>query len=186
MKARNLITSWVGTALIVQSMALLLFSGISFAESVDGNKSSSMLAPPAQEEQLVLKRRLLTAKKDLEAFRLFADNFRSNGDRKALAQLQQPVQDFLKKHVDNLLAQGAEHASLETTRLTAEIMFIKARLQMNLNQVPAARATVAEMKKRFGSFQKISVELPGKTTTLDEGIRLLDEELAKNAVAVNK
>ena len=186
MKARNLITSRVRTALIVQSMALLLFSGFSFAENIDGNKSASMLAPPAQEEQLVLKRRLLTAKKDLEAFRLFADNFRSNGDKKDLAQLQHPVEDFLKKHVDNLLSQGAEHASLETTRLTAEIMFIKARLQMDLNLGADARATVAEMKKRFGSYQKISVELPGKTTTLDEGVRMLDDELAKTATAANK
>lgn len=186
MKARNLFTSRVRSALIVQGLALLLFNGISFAESVDGNKGSLMLSPPVQEEQLVLKRRLLTAKKDLEAFRLFADNFRSNGDLKSLAQLQHPVEDFLKKHVDNLLEQGAEHASLETTRLTAEIMFIKARLQMNLNQGAAARVTVAEMKKRFGSYQKISVELPGKMTTLDEGIRLLDDELAKSAAAVNK
>jgi len=42
------------------------------------------------------------------------------------------------------------------------------------------------MKKRFGSYQKISVELPGKTTTLDEGIRLLDEELAKAGAAGKK
>jgi hypothetical protein len=186
MKARNLFTSRVLSAMIIQGLAMLLFIGVSCAGSAIESKSSSMLAPPVQEEQLVLKRRLQTAKKDLEAFLLFAENFRKNGDLKTLMQLQHPVEDFLKKHVDNILEQGAEHATLETTRLTAEIMFIKARLQMILNQGPAAKSTIAEMKKRFGSYQKISVELPGKTTTLDEGIRLLDEELAKTAAAVKK
>jgi len=140
-----------------------------------------MVLPPPQEDQSVLNRRLQAAKRDIEAFRIFAENFRKDGDMKTLAQLQNPVDDFLKKHVDNLLAQGFEYSTLETTRLTAEIMFIKARLFMSLNREESARNTVAEMKKRFGSYQKISVELPGKTTTLDHGIRMLDEELAKTA-----
>ena len=167
-------------------VALLLSFGTAHAESARDSVSSSLLPPPAQEDQSVLKRRLQTAKRDIETFRIFAENFRSNGDTKSLAQLQTPVDEFLKKHVDNLLALGAENSTLETTRLTAEIMFIKTRLFLSLNRVDTARNTADEMKKRFGSYQKISVDLPGKTTTLDEGIRLLDEELAKIPAADKK
>jgi hypothetical protein len=168
----------VKTAVFLMGLTLLLSCG---AAQVAGARedNQALLLPPSQEDQTMLNRRLQTAKRDIEAFRIFAENFRSNGDTKALAQLQYPVDDFLKKHVDNLLAQSLQHATLETTRLTAEIMFIKSRLFLCLNRGDAARKVVAEMKNRFGSYQKISVELPGKTTTLDEGIRLLDEELAK-------
>ena len=166
---------------LITGLALLLSFGVTCAASAQGG-DSAMLPPPSQEDQAVLKRRLQTAKRDIEAFRIFAENSRNNGDKKTLAQLQNPVDDFLKKHVDNLLAQSAEHSTLETTRLTAEIMYIKTRLLMSLNRRDAALASVADMKRRFGTYQKISVELPGKTTTLDEGIRLLDEELAKTAI----
>jgi hypothetical protein len=167
-------------------LALLLSFGIAHAESAKDAVSSTLLPPPAHEDQSVLKRRLQTAKRDIETFRIFAENFRGNGDTKSLAQLQNPVDEFLKKHVDNLLAQGAENSTLETTRLTAEIMFIKTRLYLSLNRGDAARNTVEEIKKRFGSYQKISVDLPGKTTTLDEGIRQIDEELAKLSTSDKK
>ena len=161
---------------------LTLLSSCGFAcgaSSRDGNQA--LLLPPSQEDQSVLTRRLKTAKRDIEAFRIFAENFRSNGDSRALAHLQYPVDDFLKKHVDNLLSQSLQNATLETVRLSAEIMFIKARVFLDLNRGDAAKSVVADMKNQFGSYQKMSVELPGKTTTLDEGIRLLDEELAKSA-----
>ncbi len=172
-------------AFFLTGIALFISCGIAHG-GVGREDNQALLLPPSQEDQAVLKRRLQTAKRDIEAFRVFAENFRSNGDSKALAQLEYPVDDFLKKHVDNLLAQSLQHATLETTRLTAEIMFIKARVFLDLNRSDAARKVVAEMKNRFGSYQKISVELPGKTTTLDEGIRLLDEELAKSASAGQK
>jgi hypothetical protein len=172
-------------AVFLTGLTLLLSCGIAHGGN-SREDNQALLLPPSQEDQAILKRRLQTAKRDIEAFRIFAENFRSNGDTKALAQLQYPVDDFLKKHVDNLLAQSLQHATLETTRLTAEIMFIKARVFLDLNRGDAARKVIADMKNRFGSYQKISVELPGKTTTLDEGIRLLDEELAKTASAVRK
>ncbi len=171
----------VQTAVFLAGVILFLSCGIVHGATREDNQA--LLLPPSQEDQAVLNRRLQTAKRDIESFRIFAENFRSNGDTKALAQLQYPVDDVLKKHVDNLLSQSLQHATLETTRLTAEIMFIKARLFLDLNRGDSARKVVAEMKSRFGSYQKISVELPGKTTTLDEGIRLLDEELAKPAIA---
>ncbi|GFE58621.1 hypothetical protein [Geobacter sp. AOG1] len=168
-------------------MALILLTSCGFAYGGTSRENNqALLLPPSQEDQAVLTRRLQTAKRDIEAFRIFAENFRSNGDSKALAQLQYPVDDFLKKHVDNLLAQSMQLATLETIRLTAEIMFIKARVFLYLNRGDAARSVVAEMKNQFGSYQKMSVELPGKTTTLDEGIRLLDEELAKAVTTERK
>lgn len=186
MNKRTIHTAWVKATVFIVGAALLISCGTAFAEGAREGTDKALLLPPSQEDQSVLKRRLLSAKRDIEAFRVFAENFRDNGNMKTLAQLQNPVDDFLKKHVDNLLTQSIQHANLETTRLTAEIMFIKARLFICLNRDDAAQKTVADMKKRFGSFQKISVELPGKTTTLDEGIRLLDEELAKAGAAGKK
>jgi hypothetical protein len=168
------------TVLIIE-LALLLPFGVASAESAKENGNTAMLPPPMQEDQLVLEHRLRTARRDIEAFYVFADNFRTNGELKTLAQMQSPVDDFLKKHVDNLLAQNVERSTLDTSRLTAEIMFIKTRLFICLNKREAARNTIIEMKKRFGAYPKISVELPGRKTTLDEGIRLLDEELTKTA-----
>jgi len=60
-------------------------------------------------------------------------------------------------------------------------MFIKTRLYMSMDRDDEARNTLAEIKKRFGSYQEISVELPDKRTTLNEGIRQLDAELTKTA-----
>lgn len=166
---------------LVMGLALLLLFGVACAEDTKEGNNTAMLPPPMQEDQMVLKCRLQTARRDIEAFRVFAENFRNNGDLKTLAQLQRPVDDFLKKHVDNLLSQNVEQSTLDTSRLTAEIMFIKTRLFICLNKREAARNTIAEMKKRFGAYPKISVELPGRTTTLDEGIRLLDKELTDTA-----
>ena len=186
MNKRIIHAAWVLATVYFVGAALLISCGTAYAEGAREGNAKALLLPPSQEDQSVLKRRLVSAKRDIEAFRVFAENFRDNGNTKTLAQLQNPVDDFLKKHVDNLLTQSIQHANLETTRLTAEIMFIKARLFICLNREDAAQQTVADMKKRFGSYQKISVELPGKTTTLDEGIRLLDEELAKAGAAGKK
>ncbi len=162
-------------------LTLLISFGSALAEGPVASSSTALLAPPAQEDQLILKRRLQTAKGDIESFSVFAENFRKNGDTETLAQLQVPVDDFLKKHVDNLLDQNADYSTLDTTRLTAEILFIKTRLFMSMNRKDDARKTLAEIKNRFGSYQEITVELPEKTTTLNEGIRQLDAELATTA-----
>jgi hypothetical protein len=76
--------------------------------------------------------------------------------------------------------------NLDTTRLTAEIMFIKARLYFTINQGEAAKGTVAEMKKNFGPIQKNMIDISGKQIMLSEAIRQLDEELAKPARSKNK
>lgn len=139
----------------------------------------SLMSPSGQEDVSTLNLRLQTAKKDLEVFRTFAEHFNNNGETKTSAQLQAPLDDYLKKHVDNLLAQALDSSSLDTIRLTAEIMFVKTRLYMTMDRGDAAKATVADMKKRFAPYQKITVQTPGKTTTLDEVIRQLEEELTK-------
>jgi hypothetical protein len=64
-------------------------------------------------------------------------------------------------------------------------MFIKARLYANINQVEAAKTTVAEMKRNFGPYQKNMIDVSGKPTMLSEAIRQLDEELAKPARSKN-
>lgn len=173
------IRSHVRTALPVAVLATLFLLPGAYADSPKDGFTPSLVSPAVQEDTSVLNRRLLAVKKDLEQFLVFAEYFNSNGDTITVEQLQVPVDDFLKRHVDHLLFKGTEQASLETTRLSAEIMFIKTRLYLNLNQAEAARATVAEMKKRFGSFQKNMIQVAGKSTMLSEAIRQLDEELAK-------
>ena len=139
----------------------------------------SLLSSSGQEDISTLNIRLQTAKKDLEVFRTFAEHFRNNGESKTTAQLQGPLDDYIKKHVDNLLAQTLESSTLDTIRSSAEIMFVKTRLHMIMDRGDAAKATVSDMKKRFAPYQKITVQTPGKTTTLDEVIRQLEEELTK-------
>jgi len=167
-------------------LALLLSLGASYADSTDEKLVPALSSPSPQVNQSLLNRRLQAVKLDIKAFQSFAENFRSSGDLKTLLQLQNPVDDYLKKHVDNLLVQESEDSPLETTRLAAEVMFLKTRLFLSLNQVNSARNAVADMKKRFSHYLQMSVELPGKTTTLDEGIRLLDEELANTATPEKK
>lgn len=155
--------------------------GSGFAADQGESFTPSLMPPAAQEDTAAVIRRLHSVKKDLEVFRVFAEHFNTSGDMKTAAQLQAPLDDYLKKHVDSLVAQGTNASTLEATRLTAEIMIIKTRLFMSLNRSEAARETVEDMKKRFAPYQKIAVQLPGKTSTLDEVIRQLDEELSRTA-----
>jgi hypothetical protein len=144
--------------------------------------SQSLTATPSPEEQSMLVMRLQIARKDLEAFTLFAENFRKNGDQKSLDQLQRPVDDFLRMHLNNLLLMGVEQGTLETARLAAEIMLARTMLFLSLGQKQMARESIAEIKNRFGSYQKISLEVGGRRSTLDEMIRRLDGEAAENPV----
>jgi hypothetical protein len=164
-----------GTALVA-GLTLFLSVGAALAENA-GGQGQALLPAPVPENQTVLARRLSAAKKDMEALRLFAESFRKSRDTKALAQLQKPTDELLSRHVDNLLLQGDENWTLETSRLSAEVMLLKARLLASLDRGDAAREVIADMRKRFGA-QKISMEVSGKTTTLDEAIRLLENELA--------
>ncbi|HEX9024474.1 MAG TPA: hypothetical protein VF799_11615 [Geobacteraceae bacterium] len=174
--------SWRGWfSILLTGLALLALNGIANAEGTGEAFVPSLLSPSAQENQTALNRRLLTARKDLESFRSFAAHFRAGNDQKSLAQLQNPIDDYLKKHVDNLLAQEADNSTLESARLAAELFYAKGRLLISMNRPDSARNAIAEMKKRFSSYQKILVEISGKSTTLDEGIRLLNEELSKAA-----
>lgn len=176
----NQIKRHLKIALLAAGLATLFpLSGACAEEGTSDSFTPSMVSIAAEEDASVLNRRLLAAKKDLEQFMIFAESFNTNGDTKSVEQLQGPVDDFLKRHVDRLLAQGSEQMNLETTRLSAEIMFIKTRLLIDLNQVEAARSSLAETKRRFGPYPKNMVHIFGKSTMFSEAIRQLDEELAK-------
>lgn len=177
----TLFTSPVKTALLIIALATLFPLSGACADGPNENFTPSLASPAAQEDASILNRRLLAAKKDLEQYLVFAGYFAVNGDTRTVEQLHGPLDDFLKRHVDHLLAMGTEQVNLETTRLSAEVMFLKARLFASLNQDEEARATVADMKRRFGPYQKNTVHIPGKSTTLSEAIRQLDEELAQTA-----
>ncbi len=166
-------------ALLLPALALLFLNG-AFPAHGAGPKPPAAPAKAAMERQPSLKQRLLRAKGDLVDFRLFAEEFRQHGDSKGLEQLQNPVDDYLKKHVDNLLAQVALAGTPETTQLSAELMFLKARLFICLKQFDAAQSTVAEMKKRFAPQQKMALSA-SRTTTLDEGVKLLVSDLPPTA-----
>jgi len=149
------------------------------AESAGESFTPSLLSPSGQEDQSVLSRRLQAVKKDLDVFRNFAEHFSTTGEMKTVGQFQSPIDDYMKRHVDNLLLQAGDNSTIEIIRLSAEIMFSKAQLYLALNRAGDARATLAEMKKRFAPYLKITVQLAGKSTTLDEVIRQLDAELTK-------
>lgn len=173
------ITSPMKIAVLVAGLAALFpLSGVC-ADSTSESFTPSLAGPSLsfQEDTSVLNRRLLAARKDLEQFLVFAENFNSNGDTKTAGQLQTPVDDLLKRHVNRLLVEGVQQGNIDITRLTAEIMFIKARLYFTLNQLESAKTTVAEMKKNFGPLQKNMIDISGKPIMLSEAIRQLDEEL---------
>lgn len=175
------VTSRLKIVALTVALTALFPLGSGFAADQGESFTPSLMPPAAQEDTAAVIRRLNSAKKDLEVFRTFAEHFTNSGDTKTAAQLQAPLDDYLKKHVDNLVAQGTNASTLEATRLTAEIMIIKTRLFMSLNRPEAARETVDDMKKRFAPYQKIAVQLPGKTSTLDEVIRQLDYEISRTA-----
>jgi hypothetical protein len=168
-----------GIVLLVGPVLLMCLGSGAFAESGGERFTPSLLSPSGQEDQSVINRRLQLVSKDLDAFRIFVEHFSSTGEMKTVGQIQGPIDEYMKRHVDNLLVQASENPTLEVTRLSAEIMFSKTRLYLALNRPGDARSTLAEMKKRFAPYQKITVQLAGKTTTLDEVIRQLDEELTK-------
>lgn len=174
-----------GVALLMGPMLFFSLGSIASAEPAGESFTPSLISSSGQEDQSVLNRRLQAASKDLDVFRTFAEHFSNNGEMKTVGQFQGPIDDYLKKHVDKLLAQARENSTLEITRLSAEIMFSKTWLYLSLNRTGDARATLADIKKRFAPYQKITVQLAGKTTTLDEGIRQLDNEITKTT-AVKK
>lgn len=177
----KLIEPLVKSALLVAGLAALFSLTGTSAVSAADSLAPSLTSPAVQEDASLLNRRLQAAKKDLEQFLIVAGYFRANGDGKSAEQLQAPLSDYLKRHVDTLLLQGSDQAGSETVRLSAEVMVTKTRLFLTLNQGEAAGNTVAEMKKRFGPHQKNTVQVSGKSTTLGEALRQLDEELTKSA-----
>lgn len=180
------IPSPVKIAFLLAGLAgLFPLSGIC-ADSASDSFTPSLAAPSAQEDTTVLNRRLLSAKKDLEQFLVFAGHFSSNGDMKTAEQLKSPADDYLKRHVNRLLMQGINQGNPDTSCLTAEIMFIKARFYVSTNQPEAAKATVEEIRKNFPAIQKNMIDISGKPTMLSEAVRQLDEELAKPARSINK
>jgi hypothetical protein len=111
----------------------------------------------------------------------FADYFSDTGDTKALQQLQEPFDLFLKKHVDKLLAQCTEDSSIDTIVLAAEVMYLKTRLFIVLGREADAKTSASEIKSRFGSHQNLAVTVSGTTTTLNEMVLELEEELENSA-----
>ncbi len=166
-------------ALLITGLAAFLPLSGAFAENQAESFTPSLLSAPGQEDVASYNQRLQTARKDLEVYRTFAEHFGASGENEVLSQLQAPLDDYLRKHVNMLLEQSPESVTLESTRLTAEVLFVKARLYMALNRSEDAKATIADMKKRFAPYQKITIQAPEKTTTLDEAIRQLDEELTR-------
>jgi hypothetical protein len=172
--------SLVKIAILVVGLSMFLSAGTTHAAR-QGEDSPSAKPASQQTDDSRLNKRLLAAKKDLEVLPSFAEYFNDTGDSKALLQLQEPFELFLKKHVDKLVAQCTEDSSIDTIMLTAEVMYLKTRLFMTLGRDADARTSVAEMKSRFGSQQNLTVTVSGTTTTLNEMILELDEELENNA-----
>jgi len=172
-----------GTVMLMGQILFFSFGSMAGAEGTGESFTPTLLSQSGHEDQSVLGRRLQVAKKDLEVFLTFAEHFHKSGEMKTVGQFQGPTDDYLKRHVDTLLVQARENSTLDITRLSAEIMYTKTRLFLALNRAPEARATLVDMKKRFAPYQKITVQIAGKTTTLDEVIHLLDEDIIKSTTA---
>ena len=165
--------------LLITGFSVLIPLGATFAEDQPETFAPSLLSAPGQEDVASFNQRLLIVKKDMEVYREFAAHSAANGEAETLSQLQLPVDSYLKKQVDTLLEQSPESATLESTRLTAEVLFVKARLLMALKRNDDARTTIIDLKKRFAPYHKITIQAPDRMTTLDEAVKYLEMEFAK-------
>lgn len=172
------ISSRLKRAVVVAGAATLLCAAPLFSAQQGGAPQE---APAEQRDESGLEPRLQTVKKDLLVFLGFAEHFTAGGETKTATQLQGPLDDYLRRHADYLITQAAESSDMALTQLSAEIALVKVRLLIVLNYREDADTVLAEMKKLYAPYQKMSVQLLGKTTTLDEAIRQLDTDLAKVA-----
>lgn len=178
--------SVVKIAILVVGLSVFYPGGVAYAARSNDDSSASAKSPSQQTDDSRLNKRLLATKKDLEVLPSFAEYFNDTGDSKSLQQLQEPFDLFLSKHVDKLVAQCTEDSSIDTIMLTAEVMYLKTRLFLVLGRESDAKASVTEMKSRFASHQNLTVTVSGTTTTLNEMILELDEELENAAPARKK
>lgn len=167
------------TAVVVTAVVSLLAASALFAAEPQGVVTAVQEPTSEQANDLGLELRLQTVKKDLLVFLNFAEYFIASGETKTAAQLQAPLDDYLRRHVDYLVIQAVDGSNIEMTQLSAEIALIKTRLLIVLNYRDDAGSVLAEMKRLYAPYQKMSVQIQGKTTTLDEAIRQLDSDLAR-------
>jgi hypothetical protein len=180
------VISGVKRAILIVGLTMFTFAGELYAAGATATGAPSGVKPDIQDDDSRLNLRLKAAKKDLEVLPNFADYFEASGDANALEQMKEPLEGFLKNHVDSLLAQCGDGSSDDTKLLAAEIMFLKAHLLMNVKRDGEARYTLTEMKRRFSSLQNVIVELSGMTATLYELTQHLEDELAKAPSAAKK
>ncbi|WP_129127807.1 hypothetical protein [Geomonas oryzae] len=169
------------TAVVVTAVVSLLNASALFAAEPQGVAAPVQEPTSEQANDLGLELRLQTVKKDLLVFLNFAEHFIASGETKTAAQLQAPLDDYLRRHVDYLVTQAVDGSNIEMTQLSAEIALVKTRLLIVLNYRDDAGSVLAEMKRLYAPYQKMSVQIQGKTTTLDEAIRQLDSDLARIA-----
>lgn len=167
-------------AVVAAVAATLVFATAAFAAQPGSNNLQQAAAE--QSDESGLEPRLQTVKKDLLVFLNFAEHFIASGETKTAAQLQAPLDDYLRRHADYLMTQAAESSDNGMTQLSAEITLIKLRLLIVLNYRDDANTVLADMKRLYAPYQKMSVQVFGRTTTLDEAIRQLDGDLARLAV----
>jgi hypothetical protein len=180
---RLAISSLLKRTVIVAATLALLPVGGAFADAPGGVNVPLQQAPTEQANESGLELRLQTVKKDLLIFLTFAEHFIRSGETKTAAQLQGPLDDYLRRHADYLVVRATESSNIEMIQLSAEVTLIKIRLLIALNYRDDANAVLAEMKRLFAPYQQMSVQILGKTTTLDEAIRLMDGDMARIAAS---
>jgi hypothetical protein len=180
------IISGVKKALLIVGLTMLTFTGAPFAAGAPATEAPAGVQPDILDDDSRLNLRLKAVKKDLEVLPNFADYFDATGDANSLDRMREPLEGFLKNHVDSLLAQCGDGSSDDTKLLAAEIMILKAHLLMNVKRDGEAIYTLTEMKRRFSSLQNVIVELSGMTATLYELTQHLEDELKKAAPAAKK
>ena len=175
---QSIASRWM-KAVVVAAALSLLAAPEPGAAAGSAPPAAPVRAEPAADQGLEL--RLQTVKKDLLVLLEFADHFLAAGETKTAAQLQAPLDDYLRRHVDYLVTRSVDGSNIALTQLSAEIALIKARLLIVLNYRDDAGTVLSDMKRLYAPYQKMSVQLQGNTTTLDEAIRQLDSDLARIA-----
>jgi hypothetical protein len=124
-------------------------------ESVE--TKSEILAPPTPEFQSKKTRLLENAKRDLESLRLFAKQLHRHNEMDDIEIMEEVSNDFMKEYIDELLSQERSSSHYETVRLSVVILFTKAMLFYEFNNMDGVSDVMDELKANYSQYYDIAV-----------------------------
>lgn len=118
---------------------------------------SEILAPPTPESHSKKIQLLENAKRDLESLRLFTKQLHRHNEMDDIEIMEEVSNDFMKEHLDELLNQEESSGHYETVRLSVVILFTKAMLFYEFNNMDGVTDIMDELKANYSQYYDIAV-----------------------------